>query len=250
VKESEDVADDDGLKVLEVSYTYRGFEDDAFLARVGGEEWAEFVMDGPVGLAVGLVPENAPADDATSNPESEEAGKTEKQNEGILPFAVDSRASEGLRKRFKGVSRGSLGKLKMLDLTLWTLRSNDVAQILNSCTGEQDTSDGIVELTLSVLMEDGWLQKLAEALSLTGKSIEGIEIIGVPSHPKEMRAAAQNGKSEGTPTVALLEQPDLEELSAVCPNLSRLTMTILRAKRFGGVAWTKVKEGSWEEKRA
>ena len=38
VEECQDVADDAGLKVLEVGYTYRGFDDDAFLARAGGEE--------------------------------------------------------------------------------------------------------------------------------------------------------------------------------------------------------------------
>lgn len=242
-KESKDVADNAGLKVLEVSYTYRGFDDDGFLARVGGEEWAEYVVDGAVGLAFGLVPEAAAADGST------EAGEKEKQIEGILPFAVDSRASEGLRKRFKGASKGSLVDLKMLDLSLWTLRPGDIADILNACTGESQTGGGMVDMTLSVLMEDGWLKRLAEALSLRGRSIEGLEIIGIPSDPKEMRVAAQNGKSLGKQDVAVLGQQDLEELSAVCSSLSRLTMSILRAKSFGRVAWTKIEHGSWEERR-
>lgn len=249
-EESRDVAAGAGLKVLEVSYTYRGFDDEDFMARVGGEEWAQYVVDGAVGLAFGLVPEAAPTHDNTRDGQSVYASENGKQNEGILPFAVNSRASEGLRKRFKGASQGSLGELKMLDLSMFTLRSSDVGDILNSCTGKEQSDEGMADLTLSILMEEGWLDRLVEALSLTGKSIEGLEIIGVPSDSKEMGAAAQNGKSPGHQAVALLGQQDLEALSSVCSSLRRLTMSILRAKRFGRVAWTRIEEGSWEERRA
>lgn len=148
-----------------------------------------------MGLAFSLVPEAAPADEITANEQGADAGEKERLNEGILPISVDSRASEGLRKRFKGASQGSLGKLKMLDLSLWTLKSGDAPDVLNSCTGKLQSDEGMADLTLSILMKDRWLDRLAEALSLTRKSIEGLEIIGVPNDPKEIRAAAQNWKS-------------------------------------------------------
>ena len=248
-KESQDVSDA-GLKILEVSYTYRGFDDDGFLARVGGEEWAEYVVDGAVGLAFGLVPEADPANEATGKEPGREAGKKETQNEGILPFAVDSRASEGLRKRFKGVSKGSLGRLKMLDVSLWTLRASDIADILNSCTGRTENGEGMVDMTISILMEEGWVDRLAEALSLTGKSIEGIEIIGVPTESTEISAVNPSGKSSVYQEFTLLQQKDLEALSSVCLGLRRLAMSVLRAKSFGRVEWIRIEEGSWEERRA
>jgi hypothetical protein len=249
-EESRDVAPDAGLKVLEVSYTYRGFNDEDFLARVGGEEWAQFVTDGAVGLAFGLVPDAASTGEETAQEQSTNGGEAKAQNEGIRPFSVSSRASEGLRKRFKGAKQGSRGKLKMLDLSLWALRSSDVADILNSCIGKAGSDEGIADLTLSILMEEGWLDRLAEALSLTGKTIEGLEIIGVPSEIEEMGGAVQNRGSLGHQHVALMGQKDLEALSAVCPGLRRLSMSILRTKGYGRVAWAKVEEGSWEERRA
>lgn len=242
-EESRNVALDAGLKVLEVSYTFRGFHDEDFLARVGGEEWAQYVVDGAVGLAFGLVPDATPAEEE-QNTNGREA---KKQNEGVRPFAVSSRASEGLRKRFKGAKRGSLGKLKMLDLSLWTLRSSDVADILNSCIGKAESDEGMADLTLSILMEEAWLERLAEALSLTGQMIEGLEIVGVPSEPEDIRGAVQDGQGPGP---KLMGQKDLETLSAVCSGLRRLSMSILRAKSFGRIAWARLEEGSWEERRA
>jgi hypothetical protein len=243
-KKSKEVRDEGGLKVLEVSYTYRGFEDEGFLARVGGEEWADWILERVVGVAFGLIPERP------SEIENDEGDDKEKQIEGILPFAVDSRASESLRKKFS-TSTISLRELKMLDLSLWTLRSAEVGAILKSGgSGERGSSGKIADLTVSVLMEDGWWSKLLDAVGAAGDSLEGIEVIGVPSDTKEMRAAVQNGKSEGGSEVALLGKHDLEALAAVCPSLSRLTMTILRARSFGRISWTKIEKGSWEESRA
>ena len=247
-KESQDVSDA-GLKLLEVSYTYRGFDDDGFLARVGGEEWAEYVVDGAVGLAFGLVPEAAHADEATAEELGKEASEKGTQNEGILPFAVDSRASEGLRKKFKGVSKGSLGNLKMLDLSLWTLRANEVADVLNSCTGKTEDGECMIDITISILMEEGWVERLAEAISLTGKSIEGIEIVGVPSESTKMSALSRTERGLVRPEFTLLQQNDLEALSSVCLGLRRLTMSVLRARSFGRVEWSRIEEGSWEERR-
>jgi hypothetical protein len=97
---------------------------------------------------------------------------------------VEIRASEGLRKRFKGASQVSLGKLKMLDLSLWTLRSGYVADVLNSCTGKLQSDEGMADLTLSLLMKYRWLDRLADALSLTRKPIEGLETSECQMTPK------------------------------------------------------------------
>jgi hypothetical protein len=240
-KESKEVGDQGGLKVLEVSYTYRGFEDEGFLARVGGEEWTDWIFERAVGLAFGLVPEG-PSEIENGDGNGDGDDKAE-QIEGILPFAVDSRASESLRKKFS-TSTISLRELKMLDLSLWTLRSAEVGAILKSGgSGEQGRSGNIVDLTVSVLMEDGWWSKLVDAVGAAGGFLEGLEVIGVPSDTEEMRAAVQNGKSEGGPKVAILGKHDLEALATACPSLSRMTMTILRARSFGRISWTKDGKG-------
>ena len=244
-KLSREAGSEEGLKVLEVSYTYRGFGDEDFLARVGGEEWADWVLDGAVGLAFGLLPETA------SDTENGDGNETKgKELEGVLPFAVDSRASESLRKKFAVESTGSLHRLKMLDLSLWTLRPLEVGAILKSCSEQQGRSTKIVDLTVSLLMEDSWWSKFVEAIGTAGGSLEGLEIVGVPSETEEMRAAVQNGRSKEASEVALLGRQDLEWLATACSSLTQLTMSILRAKSFGRISWKKLGEGSWEEKRS
>ena len=245
-KESKGADVEGGVKILEVSYTYRGFDDEGFLARVGGEEWVDWIQDGTLGLVFGLVPETITDADTDHGETSEK----DKQIDGILPFAVDSRASESLRNRFASESRGSLQDLKMLDLSLWTLRPKEVGVILRSCSGEQGSNANVVDLTASVLMEDAWWSKLVEAVGTAGGSLEGVEVIGVPSDTEEMRAAVQNSKTTGGSQVALVGKEDLERLASDCSSLSRLTMTILRTKGFGRVSWSRAKNGTWEESQA
>lgn len=165
---------------------------------------------------------------------AEEGVEKGKAVEGILPFASDSRATTTLRKRFDGMKSGELRDIKVLDLSMWTLTAKDAGEIVRACHG------GLVDLTIAVLMQDGWWPALVSALKTTTAELEGIEIVGVPA-----------GGETATPELSSMffrQQEDIEDLNKSCPKLSRFEMSILRAKSLGRSVWIHdVASGRWKQ---
>ncbi|KIW88782.1 uncharacterized protein Z519_10829 [Cladophialophora bantiana CBS 173.52] len=231
----------EGLKLVDVSYTFRGHEDSDFLARVQGEELPNLIVKGLVGASFDFVPERQ--DDLVEPPKGED-GKTkekEKINEGILPFASDGRAPTAVRKRFESMSYGGqLKSLKILNLGMWSLRPTEVGEVVYACAGGEQA--GLVDITVSILLEDDWPNKLAEGLQHQGAAsvLEGIEVIGVPDKAKEEGEDWKSGL-----TVAKLA--DVEKIAAGCPKLGKFGMSILKVKAAPNVVFLK-EGGSWVER--
>jgi len=228
-----------GLKVVEVSYTYRGHEDGDFLARIHGEELAGLIVKGLVGASFNLAPA-MPEElgEGIENPEGAEAKS--KVAEGVLPFATDGRAAVGVRKRFENMSaKGELRSLRVLNLAMWTLRAHEVGEMLYACAGGGNAE--LVDLTVSVLLEDQWWQELLDSCGQKGvaAALEGLEIVGVPSTAKE---EGEGGKQNNSLSQ---RQEDIEKLGAACPQLVRLGMSILKANSAGEVIWEKA-DGAWK----
>ncbi|KAH0844116.1 hypothetical protein AYO21_02130 [Fonsecaea monophora] len=232
----------EGLKLVEVSYTFRGHEDSDFLARVQGEELPNLIVKGLVGASFDFVPERQDqlAEDAETA--EGEAGKEKKAvNEGILPFASDGRAPTAARKRFESLSSGGqLKSLKILNLAMWSLRPVEVGEVAYACAGGEES--GLVDITVSVLLEEGWASKLAEGLQYKGVAsvLEGIEIVGVPDKAKEEGEDWKSG-------LAVASLADVEKIAAGCPKLGKFGMSILKVKSAPNVIFLK-EGGSWVQR--
>lgn len=220
---------DGGVKMVDVSYTFRGHEDSDFLARVQGEDLPSLIVPGVVGASFDFVPEVVD--------ELAEGGKQDKEEkvaEGILPFASDGRAPTALKKRFKDL--GSLQSLKVLNLGMWALRPADLGEILSACAG-------LADLTASVLLEDNWVDELIKAFEHeeVGADLEGIEVIGVPDKAVEEGEDWKQGLS-GT----LVTQADVEKLNKACPRLGKFGMSILKVKSAPSVLFF-YDQGVWAQ---
>jgi hypothetical protein len=238
-----------GLQALEMSYTYRGHSDPEFMSRIAGEELPELLGSGVVAASFNLLapPEPVPQEngqeaDLLEDPANlDESGQLidNKRPEGILPFPEYGRASSALRKQFEHLSAGKdLGKLRMLNVSLWTLRPEEVGQILYSCAGG---GTGVLEdLCISVLMRPGWWGELLENLTDHSQALEGLEIVGVPDDGEKERVSTKLAED-------IFDQAkDIEKVRLACPRLVRFEMTILRAMSFGHVAWKfDAQSGTW-----
>jgi len=244
----------ESLKFLEMSYTYRGHSDPDFMARLCGEELPDLLSKGLVAASFNLAPPPTPppaeeGQEALEDPANlDEQGELidNKRPEGILPFQVNSRASLALRKRFEQLSTGKkLADLKMLNLSMWTLRPEEVGEVLYSCAA--DGNGSLADLCVSVSMEAeqgglklGWWDGLLK--SLTGKSqeLESLEIVGVPSDDHKDIETSKLAEEVFEKT------KDTEKLRLACPNLVKFEMSILRARSFGRVDWIfDVDSGKW-----
>jgi hypothetical protein len=238
-----------GLQAIEMSYTYRGHSDPEFMSRIAGEELPELLGSGVVAASFNLLAppnlipgENGQENDLLEDPANlDENGQLidNRRPEGILPFPEYGRASSALRKRFERLSSGKdLGKLRMLNISLWTLRPEEVGQVLYSCAGG---GSGVLEdLCISVLMRPGWWDELLKSLTDHSQALEGLEVVGVPDDDEKEQV--------GTKVVQdIFDQAnDIEKLRLACARLVRFDMTILRAKSFGRVAWNfDAQSGTW-----
>jgi len=226
------------LRFLEMSYTYRGHTDPEFMARLAGEELPDLLVEGLMAASFNLAPPLPPApaeegQEALEDPANlDENGELfdKKRPEGILPFQVNSRAGAALLKRFQQFSTGKgLAHLKMLNLSMWTLRAEEVGQVLYSCAAGGSGSLG--DLCVSVSLDESWWDALLQGLTGNSQVLEGLEIVGVPS---------DSGKEQASTTLAeevFEKTKDLEKLRAACPRLFKFEMSILRAKSFGRVEW-------------
>ncbi|ETN45600.1 uncharacterized protein HMPREF1541_09432 [Cyphellophora europaea CBS 101466] len=254
--------DDGGVKVVEVSYTYRGHEDSDFLARCHGEELAALAVSGLVGFGAGMVEESEGDTELGDGKEIEAGDEKKGKVGGILPYASDSRAAEGVKTKFKELAAaGDLAGLKVLNLGLWTLSVSDIKELLSGIK-LQEGGTGLIDLTLSVLMSEGWAQGLVDALAASPavlKNLEGIEIIGVPSMSKPKGSASGPAKTDeqidnimdtgdedwaSAAGVKVLDEKEVALLGEKCPRLAKVDMSILKAKKAGLVGF--VREGPGE----
>ena len=115
-----------------------------------------------------------------------------------MPYASDSRATKAVVGKIKGLKEADLADLKVLNLSLWTLTPKDVGEVLKKIKpGEGGT--GIIDLTVAVLMSEGWVQQLADAFAAAPeavKNLEALEIVGVPSIAKPEGTASGPGKTD------------------------------------------------------
>jgi hypothetical protein len=228
------------LHVLEMSYTYRGHSNPDFMSRIAGEELPELLGSGLVAVSFNLLapPKLPPQEDSLENDLLEDPANLDekgelidnKRPEGILPFPEYGRASSALRKRFEHLSSGkSLAKLRMLNISLWTLRPEEIEHVLYSCSG--GGSGMLEDLCVSVLMKTGWWEELVQGLTDKSQVLEGLEVVGVPDDDQKEQVSTKLAED-------IFEQTkDIEKLKLACPRLVRFEMTILRARSFGRVEW-------------
>jgi hypothetical protein len=246
---------DTGVKVVEVSYTFRGHEDSDFLARVHGTELGRLVVPGLVGVGFGMVEEAEGDKSLSGDGKALENGGATAQNAvgGVLPFANDSRATVELKQRFASLDEGALSSsIKVLNLSLWTLSVADIKAILARLAPKKGSAGtGLIDLTLAVLMSDNWVHDLAEALAASGatSNLEGLEIVGVPSLSKPSGTASGPTKTDEQidnimdkgdeawasmgEKVKLLTQAQATEFGRKCQRLAKIEMSILKARKAG-----------------
>ena len=178
-----------GLKFFEVSYTYRGHADPEFMNRVPGEELPSLFTPSLVAVSFNLASPPAPAVSQDSAEDLEDPANLDENEElidgrrpeGILPFPAGGRVVGALLNRVRELEKGGLVGMKMMNLSLWTLRLDEVGEVLDACRS-------LVDLTICVEMDGKaraeWWRLLLKALRDNGKELEGLEIVGVPSDRK------------------------------------------------------------------
>ncbi|KAJ9206227.1 hypothetical protein DTO166G4_7467 [Paecilomyces variotii] len=137
--------------------------------------------------------------------------------------------------------------LKMLDSTLYTLNTEQLAHILRA-------QKELAILSASVIVSATEASKKALLDSLhggqngsVGKDLEVVEIVGVPD--AEFSQAVSTDSTQANTDEVLKQifptQSDMSDLLAHLPRLETFKMTILRASSFGSVEWTRSPDGSW-----
>ena len=171
-----------------------------------------------------------------------------KAQDGILPFASDGRASHGLRKAFEMASAVQGMSLSVLNLSMYALRVEEVCEVLyaiKSSRGEE--KDGaLVGLTVSILLEEGWFERLVDGVGESGLGIglKSVEIVGVPvvESPDVKSDVSEAEMQMGKLLIG--EEGDVEKLGRCCSELVRFEMSLLKARGVESVLWEK-RDGSW-----
>lgn len=168
------------LQYLEMSYTDRSSGDETFHQRIpAGELVALAGVSSLVALSLTLtppMPNVTPEKDSTTNLNN--AGG-DQASEGICPVPFTSRATASIVTAF---CTPQPRQLKMLDLTLYTLRVRQVGDVVAA-------NGGIAILSISVAIdEDGgsgeelgsFHQRLREDLGRAAPMLEVLEVVAVP----------------------------------------------------------------------
>ncbi|EXJ92424.1 hypothetical protein A1O3_00975 [Capronia epimyces CBS 606.96] len=260
----------DSLKMVEVSYTFRGHQDRDFLARVQGEELPNLIVGGVVGASFDFMPEmvdelvegeTETAKAEEERPDGDKEKEKEKVAEGILPFASDGRAPTALKKRFEHLRTESLQSVKVLNLGMWSLRPVEVGEILYACAGGGKA--GLADLTVSILLEDNWFEEFIKGFIRhkgIGAELEGVEVIGAPDRAKREGEGKDENEDEAkgadrdedenekgrTHGLSLVRQADVEKLGQICPKLAKFGMSILKVKSAPHLLFFK-DQGGWTQ---
>lgn len=244
-----------GIRFLEVSYTYRGHSDKDFLARVPGEEVPSLLVASLVAASLKLAPPppaessrvaNGLRDEIPSDPaDVDEEGKRipGDKPQGIIPFSSRYPGTTSCVQRLTGSGADEDGdgdgarlRLKMLDCTLYTLTTTQLARIL----GVQ-TELAVLSVSLLVHRDETSKTSLLETLRSGSKSMEIVEVVGVP----EEEANEQEEKEDSVFHGIFPTRSDLEALTESLPELENFNMNILCAPKFGSVRWEKQENGNW-----
>jgi hypothetical protein len=202
------------LRFLEVSYTYRGHSDSAFLDRISGDELPTMLVPSLIAasfsLAAPLTNPTGPADFPDDPADVDESGVPipGRKPEGIIPLGHRHPGVEILMRKLTGTGEGEVAErkdddknnndedepaslpgsgpgprnLKMLDTTIYTLDATQLASIVRS-------QEGLAVLSASVIADvnDTKASKTALLDALQGgkdghggKELEIIEIVGIP----------------------------------------------------------------------
>ena len=173
---------------------------------------------------------------------------------GILPFANDSRATKALLKHLGSLNGSDLKELKVLNLSVWTLNVNDLKEVLDRISGPSSSSTsrqegenpGLLDLTVSLLLTDTWIDSFRDLVRHPAlSSLTGLEIVGVPGKPIVEGEDWQSGMR----ILDQSEQDTVVKLGEGCPQLMKLEMSILKAKRAGAVLWSREEKGEWNFKK-
>ena len=217
---------DGGLKVVEVSFTYRGHDDPEFMGRVGGEEWPELMLPGMVGFSCGFV--------SPSSTDKEQDGKSSDSKDqaetplGILPFASDGRAAVAIRRKFEHLTGGETTELKFLNLSMYALSTEDIGHIMYGLSApiRETPTSALISLTVSILMDKkGWFGALLEAMKDVCVELGELEVIGVPAGTSTSGAQTSVESAESL----ALDSNNLEKLKNTFPKLASLELSVLKA---------------------
>ena len=217
---------DGGLKVVEVSFTYRGHDDPEFMGRVGGEEWPELLLPGMIGFSCGFV---SPPPTEKERDEISSVIKDQAQAPlGILSFASDGRAAFAIRRQFERLSGGETAELKFLNLSMYTLSTQDIGHIMYglSAPTRGTRTSVLISLTVSVLMDKkGWFGDLLEVMKDVCVDLKELEVIGVP-----VGTSTSGIQTNVESTESMASDPDnLDKLKNTFPNLASLELSVLKA---------------------
>ena len=172
---------------------------------------------------------------------------------GILPFANDSRATKALLKHLGSLNSSDFKELKVLNLSVWTLNVDDLKDVLDrisepssSTSRQEGENPGLLDLTVSLLLTDTWIDSFRDLVRHPAlSSLAGLEIVGVPGKPIVEGEDWQSG-------MRILDQSENDtvvKLGEGCPQLRKLEMSILKAKRAGAVLWSRAEKGEWNFKK-
>ncbi|OGM43182.1 hypothetical protein ABOM_008854 [Aspergillus bombycis] len=233
------------LRLLEVSYTYRGHSDGEFLDRIPVQELPGLLVGGLVGVSLRLEAAAAAAAAADASSQAglegmpddpadidENGERATKKPEGIVPVGSAHEGTRLLVERLGGIGTGdeveseSESGLKMLDCTLYALSLEQLASVLRR-------QRRLAVLSVSVLVSEGQHAKrgLWETLRLGGEQLEVVEVVGVPG--PEGNYVTDSGKSEDLFRDMFPTSSDMLALAAALPHLESFSMTILRAPALG-----------------
>jgi hypothetical protein len=171
-----------GLKLLEVSFTYR-HSDEEFLTRIHAEDLLSLCNTEMVAASFNIVPSPSQKKEGEGerkmdeeDPENlDQEGKLlKKRPEGVMVLhpTHTEKVLERLVKNWKDEGEGE--GLKMLGLTLFTLSTKQVGEVLGRHKGLR-----VLNVTVSVEKVEGWKGGLVEVLG-KGEELEVVEVVVSP----------------------------------------------------------------------
>ncbi|RWR00184.1 hypothetical protein C8Q69DRAFT_490038 [Paecilomyces variotii] len=256
------------MRFLEVSYTYRGHADASFLERIPADELPAMLVPSLLAASFSLAAPPERPEDSSSDLVDDPLYVDEngvpipgRRPEGVVPFSPANAGTALLMRKLTGSEVDHEGleiihipgtgpgprNLKMLDSTLYTLNTEQLAHILRA-------QKELAILSASVIVSATEASKKALLDSLhggqngsVGKDLEVVEIVGVPD--AEFSQAVSSDSTQANTDEVLKQifpsQSDMSDLLAHLPRLETFKMTILRASSFGSVEWTRSPDGSW-----
>ncbi|KAL1848443.1 hypothetical protein Plec18170_008041 [Paecilomyces lecythidis] len=274
------------LRFLEVSYTYRGHADESFLDRIPADELPAMLVPSLLAASFSLAaPPERPSESSSDLADDplyvDENGVPipGRRPEGVVPVSPANAGIALLMRKLTGSEVDHEGleivkqdeqkgdqqegedeeskihipgtgpgprNLKMLDSTIYTLNTEQLAHILRA-------QKELAILSASVIVSATEASKKALLDSLhggkdgsVGKDLEVVEIVGVP----DAEFSQVVSDSTHITTDELLKQifpsqSDMNDLLTHLPRLENFKMTILRASSFPSVEWSRSPDGSW-----